>query len=250
MKPNGQLRVCGDYKTTINRFLVDFKYPLPRIDQIYASMQGGKIFTKLDLSNAYNQLVLDEESQKLCTWSTSKGIFKMTRLPFGVKPAASIFQKTIECLISEFKNVFTYQDDIVVTGSNFSDHLDLLRKVLNKIQEAGLKLNINKCEFFKDKISYLGFNIDKNGLSKNKERTKSFLDSPIPTNVSELKAFIGVVNYHSIFIENFAQKMAPLYRLLKKDTEFEWSRECQNAFDNMKSEICSDNVLVHFDPKL
>lgn len=75
LKPSGEIRICGDYKVTINRFLIDFKYPLPRIDQIFASMQGGILYTKLDMSNAYNQLVLDEESQKLCTWSTHKGVF-------------------------------------------------------------------------------------------------------------------------------------------------------------------------------
>ncbi|XP_055302926.1 uncharacterized protein K02A2.6-like [Sitodiplosis mosellana] len=165
LKPSGDIRICGDYKVTINRFLIDFKYPLPRIDQIFASMQGGILFTKLDMSNAYNQLVLDDEAQKLCTWSTHKGIFKMTRLPFGVKIAAALFQKTMENLLSCFSNVFCYQDDIVVTGPTLADHLKTIKQVLIKLQTAGLRLNVNKCEFFKEKISYLGFDIDKNGSS-------------------------------------------------------------------------------------
>ncbi|XP_055307800.1 uncharacterized protein K02A2.6-like, partial [Sitodiplosis mosellana] len=173
LKPSGDIRICGDYKVTINRFLIDFKYPLPRIDQIFASMQGDILFTKLDMSNAYNQLVLDDEAQKLCTWSTHKGIFKMTRLPFGVKIAAALFQKTMENLLSCFSNVFCYQDDIVVTGPTLADHLKTLKQVLIKLQTAGLRLNVNKCEFFKEKISYLGFDIDKNGLSRNKERINS-----------------------------------------------------------------------------
>lgn len=93
LKPNGELRICGDYKVTINKFLIDYKYPLPRIDEIFAALQGGKLFTKLDLSNAYNQLELDRESQLLCTWSTHIGTLKMKRMPFGIKPAAAIFQK-------------------------------------------------------------------------------------------------------------------------------------------------------------
>lgn len=119
MRPNGIIRLCGDYKATINKFLVDFKYPLPLIDQIFASMQGGVMFSKLDLSSAYNQLVLDDSAQELCTWSTHKGLFRMTRLPLGVKTAAAIFQKTMENLLAEFSNVFCYQDDIVVTGKKF-----------------------------------------------------------------------------------------------------------------------------------
>ncbi|XP_055306725.1 uncharacterized protein K02A2.6-like [Sitodiplosis mosellana] len=192
LKPSGDIRICGDYKVTINRFLIDFKYPLPRIDQIFASMQGGILFTKLDMSNAYNQLVLDDEAQKLCTWSTHKGIFKMARLPFGVKIAAALFQKTMENLLSCFSNVFCYQDDIVVTGPTLADHLKTLKQVLIKLQTADLRLNVNKCEFFKEKISYLGFDIDKNGLSRNKERIKSVLKSTRPRDVSELRAFIGM----------------------------------------------------------
>ncbi|XP_055307053.1 uncharacterized protein K02A2.6-like [Sitodiplosis mosellana] len=176
-KSDGEIRICGDYKSTINRFLKDFRYPLPRIEEIFASMQRGQLFTKLDLSGAYNQLVLDDDAQKLCTLSTHKGLFRMKRLPFGVKIAASIFQKTMESLLSQFANVFCFQDDIVVTGSNFAEHLSTLRKVLTKLQEAGLRLNVGKCKFFQSKISYLGFDVDKNGLSKNQERTKSVIDS-------------------------------------------------------------------------
>lgn len=174
----------------------------------------------------------------------------MMRLPFGVKPAAAIFQKTLETLWSEFSHVFCYQDDIVITGSTFAEHLETLKLVLLKLQTAGLKLNLKKCEFFKDKISYLGFDINKDGLQKNKDRTKNVLDTPRPKDVSELRAFIGMVNYHSKFIDNFAQKMTPLYLLLKKDVKFKWNNECQLAFENMKREICSDRILVHFNPKL
>ncbi|XP_055307289.1 uncharacterized protein K02A2.6-like [Sitodiplosis mosellana] len=246
-KSDGEIRICGDYKSTINRFLKDFRYPLPRIEEIFASMQGGQLFTKLDLSGAYNQLVLDDDAQKLCTLSTHKGLFRMKRLPFGVKIAASIFQKTMESLLSQFANVFCFQDDIVVTGNNFAGHLSTLRKVLTKLQEAGLRLNVGKCKFFQSKISYLGFDVDKNGLSKNQERTKSVIDSPQPTNVSELRAFIGMVNHHSKFIPNFAQRMIPLYDLLKKDVDYVWTRACQEAFESMKKEICSDTILAHFD---
>lgn len=248
LKPNGEFRICGDYKSTINKFLLDFKYPLPRIDQIFASMQGGKLFTKLDLSNAYNQLVLDEESQKLCTLSTHKGLYRMARLPYGIKTAAAIFQKTMDNLLSEFTNVFCYQDDIVVTGPNFSDHLGTLKQVLRKIQDVGLRLNVNKCDFFKSKISYLGFDIDEHGLSRNQDRIKSVINSPRPSNASELRAFSGMVNHHSKFTPNFSSKMTPLYNLLQKDVKFEWSNECECAFKLLKKEICSDRVLAHFDP--
>ncbi|XP_053960618.1 uncharacterized protein LOC128864883 [Anastrepha ludens] len=142
LKPNGDLRICGDYKITINKFLEDFKYPLPRIDEIFASLEGGEIFTKLDLSNAYNQLILDDESQLLCAWSTHIGTLKVKRLPFGVKTAAAIFQKTMESLLRNIPFVVVYQDDITVTGKTMQSHIKTLRLVLQKLQNAGLKLNI------------------------------------------------------------------------------------------------------------
>ncbi|XP_017468657.1 PREDICTED: uncharacterized protein K02A2.6-like, partial [Rhagoletis zephyria] len=232
VKANGGLRICGDYKSTINKHLVDVNYPLPRIEELFASLQG-QLFTKLDLSNAYNQLVLEESSQQLCAWSTHMGIFKLTRLPFGVKPAAAIFQRTIENMLRGIPNVVNYLDDIVITGSNLNDHVKSIESVLVKLQTVGLRLNVDKCEFFKESISYLGFNIDRNGLSKNKDRIAAVLDAPVPRNVAEVRAFVGM-----------------LYELLKKNVEFEWSKSCQGAYDQLKKGITSDQVLAHFNPKI
>lgn len=144
LKPSGDLRICSDYKVTINRFLVDFKYPLPRIEEIFASLEGGKLFTKLDLSNAYNQLLLDEKSQLLCTWSTHIGLLKVKRLPFGVKTATAIFQKTMENLLRGIPCVVVYQDDITVTGKDMQKHIRTLKLVLSKLKSAGFKFNIKK----------------------------------------------------------------------------------------------------------
>lgn len=250
LKPNGDLRICADYKVTLNKYLADFKYPLPRIEEIFATLQGGELFTKLDLANAYNQLMLDEKSQLLCSWSTHIGTFKVKRLPFGIKVAAGIFQKTMENLLREIPNVVVYQDDITVTGRNNKEHLDNLTEVLAKLQYVGLKLNQNKCTFFQPQISYLGFTIDKNGLSKTNSNISSIINAPIPKNISEVRAFTGMVNYYSKFIENFATKMSPLYALLQKNNNFVWSRKCQESYDTIKAEITSDRVLAHYNPQL
>ncbi|XP_055910799.1 uncharacterized protein K02A2.6-like [Eupeodes corollae] len=250
LKPNGDLRICADYKVTINKWLVDFKYPLPRIEEIFASFNGGELFTKLDLSNAYNQLLLDEKSQLLCTWSTHIGLLKVKRLPFGVKTAAAIFQKSMETLLRGIPFVVVYQDDITITGPNIGQHITTLKSVLTKLKSAGLRLNVGKCEFFKSKICYLGFTIDKHGLSKNNDRISSVSLAPIPKDVSELRAFIGMVNYYSKFINNFSSKMFPLYELLRKNIKFIWSEECQKSYELIKSEVTSDQVLVHFNPDM
>lgn len=249
-KPDGSLRCCGDYKITINKFLADFKYPLPLIEEIFASLQGGQLFSKLDMTAAYNQFCLDEKSQLLCTWSTHMGTFKMKRLPFGVKPAAALFQKHMESLLRGINGVVVYQDDITVTGKGFKEHLFNLKAVLKKLSDVGLKLNGNKCVFFQEKISYLGFTIDKHGLHKNKERYESFLNAPVPTNIHELRAFIGMANQYSRFIRDFATKMDPLYQLTQKNIPFKWNKKCHDAYDLIKQDVSSDQVMVHFNPKL
>ncbi|XP_055922784.1 uncharacterized protein K02A2.6-like [Eupeodes corollae] len=249
-KPDGKLRVCGDYKTTINKFLVDVKYPLPLIEEIFTSLQGGELFSKLDMSAAYNQLCLDEASSLLCAWSTHIGTFKMKRLPFGVKPAAAIFQMHMENLLRGINGVVVYQDDITVTGRDFKDHLFNLKSVLKKMADAGLRLNAVKCIFFQKQISYLGFTIDKNGLHKNRDRFASILDAPIPKDIHELRAFIGMANYYSRFIKDFSNKMNPLYILLRKDVQFIWNTDCEKAYDLIKHDISSEQVMTHFNPKL
>ncbi|XP_017467286.1 PREDICTED: uncharacterized protein K02A2.6-like [Rhagoletis zephyria] len=191
LKSNGELRLCGDYKSTINKFLADVKYPLPRIEEIFATLKG-ELFTKLDLSNAYNQLIIEEGSQLLCAWSTHLGVFKVTRLPFGVKPAAAIFQRSIENLLRGIPNVINYLDDIIIGGPNVQAHLEALEAVLSKLKAVGLRLNLGKSEFFKEQVAYLGFIIDKHGLRKSKERISSVLEAPCPKNVSEVRAFIGM----------------------------------------------------------
>lgn len=159
-------------------------------------------------------------------------------------------QKTIESLLRGIPNVINYQDDIVVTGSNFDEHIKTLRIVLSKLQRVNLKLNLDKCVFFQEQISYLGFIIDRNGQHKTNERIDTILKAPFPTDVSQIRSFVGMVNYYSKFINKFAEKMKPFYELLQKDVKFHWSDECKAAYALIKKEVTSDQVLVHFNPKL
>lgn len=250
LKEDGHIRICGDYKVTINKNLKDFNYPLPRIQDIFDKLRGGKTYSKLDLNCAYNQLELDDESKKLVSWSTHKGVFQMNRLPFGVKPASGIFQSTIEKLLLGIPGVVNFIDDIVVTGKDQEEHLANLKLVFERLFDAGLRLNKRKCEFFKESIKYLGFELSGQGLCKTDERIRAILDAKVPTNVSEVKSFCGLVNHYSMFIENCASILHPLFNLQKKSVKFEWTNDCQKAVDAIKRNIVSNVVLVHFDSTL
>lgn len=250
LKSDGSVRICGDYKVTVNKAIINIRYPLPRIEDIFMKLNGGESFTKVDLSNAYNQIRLDEESAKLLTWSTHKGLYKLNRLPFGITPASSIFQKTLEQTLQGLNGVANFVDDIIITGKTRKEHEDNLRKVFLKLQDAGFRIKLNKCAFFQDEINYLGHTITKYGLKKNTDKIKAILEAPQPQNTTQVKSFAGLVNYYSKFVPNVSSIMKPIYQLLKKNNRFEWNHDCEVAFNQIKKIISSDNVLTHFDPEL
>ncbi|XP_045466596.1 uncharacterized protein K02A2.6-like [Harmonia axyridis] len=247
LKPNSKdIRLCANYKATINKYLVDVNHPLPLIQTIFAALQGGKQFTKLDYKDAYNQLQVNEKTGLLLAWSTDLGIFKLKRLPFGTKPACAIFQSILEKVLSGISGVVVFIDDIVVTGRTKEEHLQNLEQVLSRLEKFGFMLNKQKCEFFKDSITYLGHHISVDGLTKDFDKVSGILKCSQPKNVTEVKAFCGMVNYYHKFIPNISVILKPMYELRKKNTQFKWSYECNKAFELIKKELVSDKVLTHY----
>ena len=138
-KGDGRLRLCGDYKVTINPALEVDQYPLPKPDDLFASLAGGKLFTKIDLTQAYQQMALDDHSRELVTVNTHKGLYRYTRLPFGVTSAPAIFQKTMNTVLQDLPKVICYLDDILVTGSTEEEHLANVEKVVERLQKYNIR---------------------------------------------------------------------------------------------------------------
>lgn len=248
VKTDGTIRICGDYKVTINRAAKVDTYPLPRIDDLLASLGQGKSFTKLDLAHAYQQIPLDEGSKKYVVINTHKGLYQYNRLPFGVASAPSIFQRTMEGILQGIPNVCVYIDDILVTGPSEQEHLKTLDNVFTRLAAAGLRLKKAKCSFMQPSVEYLGHNISADGLRTTQEKVRAIADAPAPRNVTQLRSFLGLVNYYGKFLSNLSSTLAPLHRLLQKKTPWTWGPEQQKAFQEAKSQLTSPCLLVHFDP--
>ncbi|XP_063358759.1 uncharacterized protein K02A2.6-like [Cydia amplana] len=248
LKRNGTVRLCVDYSVSINKQLVVEQYPLPTANELFSKLCGGKQFSKLDLSMAYNQFMLDEPSQKITCINTHRGLYKYTRLVFGLSSAPAIFQRAMEGLLAGMDGVLCLLDDVLITGSDEKQHLERLHAVLKRLQSAGLTLQREKCVFFQNEVSYLGYVINKNGLKKSSDKVEAMVNAPKPKNVNELQSFLGLVNYYRNFVPEASTILSPLYDLLKKGIKWHWASEHDNAFETIKSVLASDQVLAHFNP--
>ena len=159
-KKDGKFRLCGDYKVTINPALHVDQYPLPKPEDLFATVDRGKRFTKLDLRQAYLQLRLDDKSSSYVTVNTHKGLYHYNRLPFGVAFAPAMFQKTMDEILQGIPRTICYIDDILVSGSSDAEHLEILNKVLQWLQDHGVRVKQNKCIFFSKSVEYLGHSLD------------------------------------------------------------------------------------------
>lgn len=249
VKRNGSIRVCGDYKVTVNQAAKLDTYPLPRIEDIFAKLARGKAFSKLDLAHAYQQLALDEDSKEYTTINTHKGLYRYNRLPFGIHSAPAIFQRTMEGILRGISHVTVYIDDILITGENEEEHLKNLDAVLTRLENEGLRLKMEKCAFMLPKIEYLGHTISANGLHPSQDKVRAIVDAPVPHNVSQLRSFLGMVNYYGKFLNQLSSLLAPLYKLLQQKTRWHWGQQQQDAFKRVKHLLTSSQLLVHFDPE-
>ena len=249
-KKEGCIRICGDYKVTINQALTVDQYPLPKPEDLFATLANGKRFSKLDLSQAYLQLQLDESSMPYVTINTHQGLYQYTRLPFGVASAPAVFQRLMETILQGIPGVVCYIDDILVTGKDEEDHLHNLDEVLSRLEKHGFQLKKSKCTFLAKSVEYLGHRIDKDGISELPNKVDAIVNAPHPTNVQELRSFLGLLNYYGKFIRNLATILHPLNQLLQTHQKWDWTTDCSDAFWMAKDQLVSAEVLTHYNPDL
>ena len=235
-KQDHRMRICGDFKVTVNPESKLDRYSIPRIEDLFATLGGGQLFSKLDMSQAYQQIELEDSSKPLTVINTHKGLFQYNRLPFGISSAPAIFQRVMDTLLSDIPGVIVYLDDVLITGKTNEDHMRSLDTVLTRIQEAGLLLKRYKCLFMEKSVTYLGHTIDANGLHPITEKVEAIKEAPRPRNVSQLKSYLGLITYYGRFLPNISLILFPLYRLLRRNTHWRWAVSEEEAF--IKSKKC------------
>ena len=248
-KPDKSVRICGDYKVTVNREISEERYPIPSTEDLFATLAGGKKFTKLDLSQAYTQLEVDEKSQELLTVNTHMGLFRYRRLAYGVSSSPAIFQSVhvMDKILLGIPYVVCRIDDILITGSDDQSHLESLREVLKRLSEHNIKLKKEKCSFMEERVVYMGHMVDENGIHATEDKIEDVKNSPLPTNVSQLKSYLGLIGYYRAFLPNLATILHPLHVLLKQGEAWIWSEECEKAFRQSKQMVIDSDLLVHYD---
>lgn len=243
-KETGKWRLVIDYRK-LNEIIQDDKFPLPSIVEILDSLSGSIYFSHLDLYSGYYQVSLEPSSRKYTSFCTSTGQFQMKRLPMGLKVSPSAFSRVMSVAMSglNFEKCFIYLDDLIVFGRNLQTHNKNLVDVFERLRKVNLKLNPTKCEFLKKQLLYLGHVVSAEGVQPDPEKTSVLQNYPIPQNPDDVKRFVAFCNYYRKFIINFAQITLPLNNLCRKNEPFNWTEECQNSFDYLRTAMMNTPIL-------
>nr|XP_022909691.1 uncharacterized protein K02A2.6-like [Onthophagus taurus] len=197
-------------------------------------MAGGKQFTIIDLKNAYLQLKVQPNCKKYLTINTHLGLFEYNRLPFGVTSAPSIFQSIMDQILKDIPMTACYIDDVIVAGRTLEELKKNVDAVCKQLENYNVIINYEKSQFNKLSVEFLGYKMDANGIHPVENKIEALMQAPAPTNLTELRSYLGFLNYYHKFIPNASTLLQPLYDLERKDIPFHWSKKCQKAFNKSK----------------
>ena len=228
-----------------NEAIKRVRHPIPTVDDVSFELNGAQYFSKLDLSQAYHQLELDEASRYITTFSTHIGLFRYKCLNYGTNAAAA--QHTLQAQLQGLQGVKNIADDIIVFGKTRKEHDSNLEQCLKRIFNKGLRLNQSKCKFLDTTLSFFGQVFSSQGCKPDPKRVQDLQNAQIPRNVHEVRSLLGMANYSSKYIANFATITSPLRELTKKNAHFEWTEKHQNAFNDLTQALSSAQCMAYFD---
>ena len=243
-KKNNTVRFISDFRK-LNAALKRKPYPIPKIQDMLQKLEGFKYATALDLNMGYYTIRLNPDAQNLCTIVLPWGKYKYKRLPMGVAGSPDIFQAKMSSLMAGLEFVQVYLDDcLVISTTTFADHLAKLQKCLERISDAGLRINADKSYFGRDAIEYLGYWVTRNGIQPLPDKVDAMLKMEEPKTKKQLRAFVGLVNYYRDMWRRRSHVLAPLTALCSATQKWVWGEEQQQAFADVKRMICKEAILA------
>lgn len=248
-KVDGEWRPCGDFRK-LNSVTVSDKYPLPHIQDFTYHIAGCTVFTKIDLVKAYFQIPVAEEDRHKTAVTTPFGLFEFNRMPFGLRNAAQTFQRFVDTVLRGLTFCHGYIDDLLVASKNEEEHKTHLEQIFQRLKKYGLSINVAKSKFAEKEVEYLGYVVNKEGIRPIPDRVKAVIEFKKPSNVSELRRYLGIINFYHRFIENAAAILAPLNRYLvgakKRDKRpIDWTIQAEEAFKESKERLAKTTLLTH-----
>lgn len=244
-KKTGELRMCIDYRA-LNKITIKNRYPLPRIDELLDRLGEARVFSKLDLRSGYHQIRIAPEDVSKTAFRTKYGSYEYLVMPFGLTNAPATFQNLMNEIFRPYldSSVLIYLDDILVYSKTQHEHAQHLRQVLSVLRENKLYCAPNKCEFYQDKMEFLGHVVSGEGITVDPKKIATVHDWPVPKNIKELRSFLGFANYYRRFVKDFSKLAGPLTTLTRKDEIYRWTADEQEAFEKLKVALTTTPVLI------
>ena len=241
-KNDGTLRCCIDYRQ-VNSATKKDAYPLPRTDMCLDAMAGARWFSTFDLRSSYHQVAMEPKDANKTAFICREGQFRFKTMPFGLCNAGATFQRLMDMVMAglAFDVCLVYLDDVIVFSATMEEHFVRLRSVLSRLREAGLSA---KCRLLQRHVCFLGHVVSESGVGTDPEKVMAITEWPVPTNLREVRSFVGLCCYYRRFVKGFAEISSPLHALTKKGEVFRWTDECQEAFEKLKVALTTAPVLA------
>lgn len=242
-KPDGSYRMCTDYRK-VNSVTKTDTFPIPRMDDCIDKLGKAKYVTKFDLLKGFWQVPLTDRAKEISAFVTPEGLYQYKVMPFGMKNSPATFQRLINKVIANLEDCEAYIDDVIIYSETWEKHLETIREFFRKLSEAKLTINLSKTEFGQAQVTYLGHVVGRGQVQPVNAKVEAIIKFPRPENKKQLMRFLGMAGYYRRFCSNFATVTEPLTKLLSKKEKFNWSDQCEKAFEELKAMLQSAPVLT------
>ncbi|CAN6301690.1 unnamed protein product, partial [Urochloa humidicola] len=244
-KKTGEWRLCVDFRR-LNAYTIKNKFPLPIIEELFEELFGAKWFTTLDLRSGFHQILLAPEDRYKTAFQTHFGHFEYKVMPYGLTGAPATFQAIMNHILAPLlrKCVVVFIDDILIYSKSYEEHVQHVKMVFDLLQKHQLKVRLSKCSFAQQELKYLGHVISSKGVSTDPSKLTTIQNWPVPTNLKELRGFLGIAGYYRRFVKNFGMLSKPLTDLLRKGQLFIWTPATEQAFQLLKKALTPAPVLA------